>query len=123
MELLIDLNIYLHDFTSAMWVCGSILMWMLMRDATSGDASRDVTEALYRFAVRLRVLTIPSLCITLASGGIRAATFSTYEHAGPITTSVIVFLIIKHIAFAAFVAWGVWIHWKSRVSLQPATEH
>jgi uncharacterized membrane protein len=100
-----------------MWICGCLLMWWLGREASREDRSLETRGALLVLALRLRVLTIPSLVITLAAGGVRAFTFAEYEYVGPVTTGVIVSLVIKHIFFTAVVAWGVWIHWKVRARM------
>ncbi len=119
MSELVHWNRYLHDFTSAMWVCGSILVWMVWRESQRDGVSAETVAVLERLGAKLHYLTGPALLITLASGGIRALTFAKYEHVGEITTSIVVGLVIKHILFTVFVAWGVWVHWKSRSSAQP----
>ena len=114
MKELIELNRYLHDFTSAMWVCGSILIWLLSREAQRSGASTDTVAALLRIAGRLSHLTVASLIVTLASGAVRAATFAGYEHVGEITSRMIGMMIIKHVVFAAFVVWGIGVHCRAR---------
>ena len=112
METLVDLNRYLHDFSSAMWVCGTILIWMLSCDRARPDAPRGTRRSLLEVAGRYRFLTIPSLIISLVSGGIRAAAYAKYEHVGEVTSATIATMILKHVVFAAFVMWGIWVHWK-----------
>ena len=81
---LIHLNRYVHDFTSAMWVCGSILLWMVCREWGRTGVQSDVSAVLARLVHSIRYLTVPALIITLASGGVRAATFVRYEHVGEV---------------------------------------
>ena len=114
MAVLIDLNRYLHDFTSALWVAGSILIWVMMKEASKPDAGQETIGVLTRLIAQVRSMTIPCLVITLCSGGVRAFTFEEHEVVGDITTPIIITLIIKHIAFTAVVSWGIWVHWKSR---------
>ena len=121
MKELIEINQYLHDFASAMWVCGSILMWLLLREYGREGAFPDARGTVMRIAGKLRFLTIPALLVTLASGGVRAGTFAGYEHSGEVTTSAIVTLAAKHVVFAAFVAWGLWVHWRGRTDRPPKT--
>ncbi len=111
---LIEMNRYLHDFTSALWVCGSILLWMLRRELMRTELSSETRTVLARLVGKLFPITLTALAVTLASGGIRALTFAEYEHVGAITTLTIVTLVVKHVAFTAFVAWGLWIHWQLR---------
>ncbi len=114
MREILELNRYAHDFTSAMWVCGCILIWRLCTETKREGALAETKAVLSRLIGNLKALTLPSLVITLVSGGIRALTFSKYEYEGEITTSVIAVLIVKHVFFAAVVAWGTGIHWGSR---------
>ena len=114
MQELLELNRYMHDFTAAMWVCGSILIWLLCHEAKRPDAQAETVRVLVRLAGKISLITIPSLLIALASGGVRAVTFKRYEYAGEITTPLITMLVIKHVLFAMLVAWGVWMHLRSR---------
>ena len=111
---LIGLNRYLHDFTAAMWVCGCILMWLLLREARGLGAATDARSAVLRVAGKLRAVTVPSLAVSWATGGVRAATFARYEHVGDITAATVAMLVAKHVVFTALVAWGLWVHWQAR---------
>jgi putative copper export protein len=111
---LLELNRYAHDFTAAMWVCGSILIWLLCREIERTGAPVDSRRVFQRLARKIALITVPSLVITLASGGVRAMTFTRYEYVGQITTSLTVILVVKHALFAALIAWGIWIHLRSR---------
>jgi hypothetical protein len=113
-QLIVDLNGYLHDFTSALWIVGSILLLMMRRETRKPDVSDGTLVVLARLARTIRRISVPALVITLCTGGVRAATFAHYEHPGEVTRSIIVMLIVKHVIFTAVIAWGVWIHLKSR---------
>lgn len=114
MKELLELNRYLHDFSSAMWVCGCILVWLLWREARRGGTSPETADTLLRFACNLSYLTIPSLLVSLASGGVRAATFASHEHVGPVSGGTIAILAVKHVFFTILVVWGIRVHWRSR---------
>lgn len=113
MRELLELNRYAHDFTAAMWVCGSILIWMLCREVKIQNIMDDTLKTFARTARKISILTIPSLFITLASGGVRALTFKEYEYNGEITSQLILMLIVKHALFTAFIIWGIVIHVKA----------
>lgn len=110
---LLELNRYAHDFTAAMWVCGSILMWMLCREVKIQNIVADSLRAIARIARKISFITIPSLFIALGSGGVRAITFKEYEYNGEITRQLIIMLIVKHALFTAFIIWGIVVHVKS----------
>lgn len=114
MRELLELNRYIHDFTAAMWVCGSILIWLVSREVSMGRAPADSVGVLQRVCGRVAYLSVPSLLIALGSGGVRALTFRQYEYVGEITNSLIAVLIIKHVIFVAFIIWGVMVHRRSR---------
>ena len=114
MKELLELNRYLHDFSSAMWVCGCILIWLLHREVRRNGTPPDAADALLRFAEKLAYLTIPSLIVSLATGGVRAATFASHEHIGTITGVTIAILAVKHVFFTVLVVWGIVVHWRSR---------
>lgn len=114
MRELLELNRYAHDFGAALWVSGSLLIWLLCREVMQRDAFPDARQALLHFARKLSYLTVPALIIALLSGGIRAVTFKKYEYVGEITQSLVTLLIVKHVIFAAVIGWGVWMHARAR---------
>lgn len=120
MRELVELNRYLHDFASAVWIVGSIVLWMLMKEWRRDGIVAETALVIARIAGQMRTITIPALIITLCSGGVRALTFSKYEYVGEITTSVIVSLAVKHVVFALIIGWGVWIHWQWRGIPKPS---
>jgi len=107
---LIELNRWIHDFTAAMWCCGSILIWVLCREAVRARSVAEAAQRILSSASKVSILTIPSLVITLASGGIRALTFTTYEYVGEISTSMITILVVKHVVFVGVIVWGIVVH-------------
>lgn len=113
MRELLELNRYAHDFTAAMWVCGSILIWMLCREVKIQNIVSDTLRTFARTTRKISFITIPSLFIALGSGGVRALTFKDYEYNGEITRELIIMLIVKHALFTAFIIWGIVIHVKS----------
>jgi uncharacterized membrane protein len=108
---LVELNRYVHDFSAAMWTCGVVAVWLIVRAARRDD---DARPGLAGAALALGWVTIPSLAIALVSGGIRAAAYTSYEYTGPMTSSLVIILAVKHVVFTAVVAWGVWVHVAAR---------
>jgi len=117
---LVELNRYLHDFASALFFAGSLVIYLVWRESRRDGCSAETRQALHGAAAGMWYLTIPSLVIALASGGVRAATFTKYEYVGEITNSIIIILIAKHIFYTIFVAGGIWVHWKARRREEPA---
>ncbi len=114
MRELLELNRYAHDFGAALWVSGSLLLWLLCREVMNHDPVAEARRALLRFAGKLSYLTVPALVIALASGGVRALTFRKYEYVGEITQSLITLLIVKHVLFLAVIGWGIGMHVRAR---------
>jgi len=119
---LVELNRYLHDFTSALFFAGSLLIYLVWRESRRDGRSAETRNALASVAGKMWYLTIPSLVIALASGAVRAATFTKYEYVGEVTNSIITLLVVKHILYTAVVAWGIWVHWKARSGAKPLPE-
>jgi len=105
-----NLNAYLHDFTSALWVCGSLLLWWLGRELRGLNQDSQASAALRRIVLRLKRVTVPSLVLALLFGVVRAMLFERYEYGAPLTRDIVILLVLKHIVFAGVVAWGLWIH-------------
>jgi uncharacterized membrane protein len=104
---LVELNKYVHDFSAAMWTCGAVVIWLISRAARRDAAA---LPGLAGVARSLHWVTIPALVISLVSGGVRAATYTSYEYTGAITSGLIAILAVKHVVFAAVVIWGLWVH-------------
>ena len=114
MRELLEFNRYTHDFTAAMWVCGSILIWLMWKESKRHADSTHITQVLKTLCGKVSLLSIPALVISLFAGGIRAVTFRQYEFVGEITTSLIVALAIKHVFFVVFIIWGIKVHTRAR---------
>lgn len=114
MREILELNRYAHDFGAALWVSGSILLWLLCREINNHQPVVEARAALLRFATTLSYLTIPALLVALASGGVRALTFQKYEFVGEITQTMITLLIVKHVIFVAVIGWGIGMHVRAR---------
>jgi uncharacterized membrane protein len=108
---LVELNRYVHDFSAAMWTCGAVAVWLIVRAARRDE---DARPGLVGVATGLFWVTVPALVIALASGGVRAATYTSYEYTGPVTSALVAILTVKHVAFTAVVAWGLWVHVAAR---------
>ena len=111
MRELVELNRYVHDFSAAMWTCGAVVVWLISRAARRDAAA---LPGLAGVARGLHWVTIPALVIALASGGVRAATYTSHEYTGPVTSALVAILAVKHVAFAAVVVWGLWVHAAAR---------
>ena len=114
MRELLELNRYAHDFGAALWVSGSLLLWLICREVMHLEPAAEARNALLCFAEKLSHLTVPALVIALASGGVRAITFQKYEYVGEITQALITLLIVKHVLFLAVIGWGIGMHVRAR---------
>ena len=62
---------------------------------------------------KVRVVTVPSIIIAMATGVARAAMFKEYEHPAEVSDSLMTVMIVKHVVFAVLVIGGICIHAKS----------
>ena len=130
MEVLAELNRYLHYFSLAMWTSGTILIWMIQRNlhrmlpaqacAELPSRKARATVALGLLEFRLWFVTIPSLVIALTTGAILAVTFALHEHVADLTPPMATLLAARCLLFALAIIWGVWIHWRRRPRLSLA---
>ncbi len=114
MRELLEFNRYTHDFTAAMWVCGSILVWLMWREMARSRPTDETLHVVRGLCGKVTAISVPALVISLMAGGVRAITFRQYEFVGEITTTLIVALAIKHVLFVVFVIWGISVHMKAR---------
>lgn len=114
MRELLEFNRYAHDFTAAMWVCGSILIFLIWKEATRGGRSEETVQTLRGLCAKISWISVPALIISLLTGGVRALTFRQFEFVGEVTSTLIAALVIKHIVFLAFIVWGVSVHVRAR---------
>jgi hypothetical protein len=107
MDVLVAVNNYTHDFSSALWIATLVMGFLLRKSHAKGRCECAVSH--YRGLTRLFWW---SFAATLFFGVFRAIAYQKYEWVEGMGDSQITFLIIKHVIFTVVVVFGI-LHWRS----------
>lgn len=111
MAIFVLLNNFLHDFSAAGWLFGSVLLWSMMRkDISNPGAERFVAESLKTVLFLMRL----SLSGIVVFGVVRTLAYKTYEWNAAAGQSQITLLIIKHVIFTVVFAVGLVYYIRAR---------
>ena len=109
-ELLITINNFAHDFVSAIFIAGIILLVILAREVEKHQSSE--TLALYSSVSRkFSPLILISLVLIFVFGYFRLLTYD-YQMPDNFAQSRVNILIIKHILLLGIVGYGAYLHFK-----------
>lgn len=104
MALLILLNNFLHDFSAAGWLVGTVLLWSIFKKGVPPiDDGGTVTGILKTILILMRVSLIGIIIFGLA----RAFAYKTYEWNEAAGQGQVTLLIVKHIVFTAIFVPGL----------------
>jgi uncharacterized membrane protein len=108
---LVMLNNWMHDFSAAGWVVGSILVWWVVREAPECDSGRS-------FAARVVGLLMSVMRWSLAGvvgfGVVRALTYRQFEYSEAAGDGQLVVLGVKHVLLTVVFVYGVIWYLKGR---------
>lgn len=113
MALLVLLNNFLHDFSAAGWIFGTVLAWTLLRRSRA-----EASDPLKTFMRPILRLMGASLAGIILFGFFRALAYRRYEWSVLAGHGQVTLLLIKHVVLAALVAVGLVIVSKARKSLR-----
>lgn len=112
MALFILMNNFLHDLAAAIWICGSVLLWLLSKEVDK-EGSSGVLNAFFRKVFKkFSFLTLGSLVVIILGGIVRTAAYRQFEWIPAVGRGQVVVLIIKHILFFLAVAVGLYFQLK-----------
>jgi uncharacterized membrane protein len=114
---LVLLNNFLHDFSAAGWLFGSVILWSLLRKEIDSDSNglllADVLKTVL-FLMRISVVGI------VVFGVVRTLAYKTYEWNAAAGQSQITLLIIKHVFLAGIFGWGLFYYIRARTLVRKA---
>ena len=111
MAILVLLNNFLHDFSAAGWLFGTVLLWLILRKRNhNSEANRIILEML------TMILFLMLLCFMgiVLFGVMRALAYKSYEWNAAAGQSQVTLLIVKHIIFTLFFLPGVVFYIKAK---------
>ena len=117
MAILVLLNNFLHDFSAAGWLFGSVLLWSMMRkDISNPAAGRFIADGLKKVLFLMRL----SLAGIVVFGIVRTLAYKTYEWNAAAGQSQITLLIIKHVILTGVFAVGLICYIRARKLVRKA---
>lgn len=110
LEILITINNFAHDFVSALFIAGIILLIILAREVEKHKTAE--TISLYRSVSRkFSPLIFISLVLIFVLGFFRYLTYD-YTFSESFARTRINILIIKHLILLCIVGYGIYLHFK-----------
>ncbi|MHC4694650.1 MAG: hypothetical protein ACYS67_18070 [Planctomycetota bacterium] len=104
MAILILLNNFVHDFSAAGWLFGTVLLWSILRKTNlNGDRAIQVVDILKTVLVLMRF----SVAGIVIFGVVRAIAYKSYEWNAAAGQSQVTLLIVKHVLFAMIFVVGL----------------
>jgi hypothetical protein len=117
LAILVLLNNFLHDFSAAGWLFGSVLLWSMMRkDISNPAAGRFIADSLKTVLFLMRL----SLAGIVVFGIVRTLAYKTYEWNAAAGQSQITLLIIKHVILTGVFAVGLICYIRARKLVREA---
>lgn len=106
--ILITLNNFIHDLAAAVWFCGTLIIFIIVREGVKRDRV-EVNNFIKNVYKRLLWITRISLAMVLLGGLIRAFSYRKYEWAAALGRNQVDLLIIKHLLLGVIVLAGIYI--------------
>lgn len=96
MAVIVLLNNFLHDFSAAGWIFGSLILWVILRKS-GGNATGDSDDTVMAVLKMDMLLMRLSLAGIIVFGAFRALAYRTYEWNAAAGEGQITLLVVKHI--------------------------
>ena len=104
MALLVLLNNFMHDFSAAGWVFGSVLLWVLLRREGSQTDADPRLAGVFKTVLNLMRISVVGIVVF---GIVRTLAYKSYEWNAAAGDGQVTLLIVKHIVLTAVFAFGV----------------
>jgi len=111
LAVLVLLNNFLHDFSAAGWLFGSVLIWTILRGESTGDRPDKAVIPVMKTILLLMRLSFAGIVIF---GIVRIIAYKTYEWDQAAGRSQITLLIVKHIILALIFVVGLVYYLRAR---------
>lgn len=115
MALLVLLNNFLHDFSAAGWLFGTVLLWIILKRLPGAREGTDALRGVLRPVVRLMGFSMAGIIIF---GVIRAFAYRQYEWNADAGQSQVTLLLVKHIFLAGLATIGFLLVARARKALR-----
>jgi putative copper export protein len=104
LALLILLNNFLHDFSAAGWLFGSILLWTILKERLEFESSTDFAKCMINTVLLLMNISVAGIVVF---GVVRAIAYKSFEWSVEAGNGQVSLLIVKHILFTVIFVVGL----------------
>jgi putative copper export protein len=104
LALLILLNNFLHDFSAAGWLFGSILLWTILKERFEFETSTDFAKCMIKTVLLLMNISVAGIVVF---GVVRAIAYKSFEWSVEAGNGQVSLLIVKHILFTVIFVVGL----------------
>ena len=119
MAILILLNNFMHDFSAAGWLFGSVLLWSMMRKEISNPgAGKFLADSLKTVLFLMRL----SFAGIVVFGIVRTLAYKTYEWNAAAGQSQLTLLIVKHVILTGVFVVGLIYYIRARKLLRKTVD-
>ena len=111
MSILVLLNNFMHDFSAAGWLFGTVILWVMLRKPLPVAAEgRQLLAEMLKTTVWLMRLSVAGIVVF---GIVRAIAYKTFEWNAVAGDEQITLLIVKHIILTFVFAIGIYYYLKA----------
>lgn len=104
MAILVLLNNFLHDFSAAGWLFGTVLLWSILRkEMPNSDRGMPIVDILKTVLLLMRF----SFAGIVIFGVLRAIAYKSYEWNAAAAQSQVTLLIVKHVILTLIFVLGL----------------
>lgn len=104
MALWILLNNFLHDFSAAGWLFGSVLLWAILKKRSQFENSTRFANSMTKTVLYLMNISVVGIIVF---GIIRAVAYKSFEWSVEAGNGQLTLLIVKHVIFTVIFIAGL----------------
>lgn len=119
MAVLVLLNNFLHDFSAAGWLFGSVLLWSVLREKQSPAVDSAPVVKILATILKLMRASVVGIVVF---GVVRALVYKDFEWSARAGESQVTLLVVKHIILAGIFVPGVYYYRKARKYIGKAVD-
>ncbi len=117
MAILVLLNNFLHDFSAAGWLFGTVLLWLILRkEIPDSDRGIAIVDILKTVLLLMRF----SFAGIVIFGVLRAIAYKSYEWNAAAGQSQVTLLIVKHVILSLIFIFGLVYYIKAKRFIRKA---
>jgi uncharacterized membrane protein len=117
LAILILLNNFLHDFSAAGWLFGTVLLWSILRKTISDGDKFIIISDILKTVLMLMKFSLAGIVIF---GVVRAIAYKSYEWNVAAGQSQVTLLVVKHVILSLIFVLGLIYYIKAKRFIRKA---